>query len=122
MKKSLVLVAHGSRREASNEEVRQVAVRMAERAGGGYQEVTAAFLELASPSIPEGIVAAVDRGASEVIVLPYFLSAGRHVVTDIPEEVAKARAQRPEARIRTTPYLGAAEGLLEVLTGLAEND
>lgn len=117
--KSLVLVAHGSRREASNEEIRQVAARLAERSHGSFADVTAAFLELAEPSIPDGIVASVDRGAAEVIVLPYFLSAGRHVVTDIPDEVEKARSARPDATIRIAPYLGSADPLLDVLAGLA---
>lgn len=117
--KSLVLVAHGSRREASNEEVRQLAARLGDRSAGAFAHVSAAFLELAEPSIPDGIVASIDRGADEVVVLPYFLSAGRHVVTDIPEEVEKARATRPGATIRVAPYLGSAEPLLDVLAGLA---
>jgi sirohydrochlorin ferrochelatase len=117
--KSLVLVAHGSRREASNDEVRQVAAQLANRSAGSFGQVSAAFLELAEPSIPDGIVASIDQGADEVVVLPYFLSAGRHVVTDIPEEVEKARAARPGANIRVAPYLGSAEPLLDVLAGLA---
>ena len=119
MKKSLILVAHGSRREASNEEIRTIAARIAERGDADFMDVSAAFLELAPPSIPDGIVAALDRGASEVVVLPYFLSAGRHVVTDIPEEVEKARAVRPGAHIRIAPSLGSAEGLLAVLSEVA---
>lgn len=118
--KSLVLVAHGSRREASNEEVRELARRLASRAQpAGFSEVSAAFLELAEPSIPDGIVRAVDKGAEQVVVLPYFLSAGRHVVTDIPEEVEKAQSLRPDADIRTVSYLGSAEAVLDVLMELA---
>jgi len=31
----------------------------------------------------------VQQGASEVVIFPYFLAAGRHVEEDIPEEAAK---------------------------------
>lgn len=117
--KSLLLVAHGSRREASNEEVRELARRLASRAQPAFSDVSAAFLELAEPSIPDGIVRAVDNGADQVVVLPYFLSAGRHVVTDIPEEVQKAQSARPDADIRTVSYLGSAEAVLDVLLELA---
>ncbi|MEN8176684.1 MAG: CbiX/SirB N-terminal domain-containing protein, partial [Pseudomonadota bacterium] len=65
--KSLLLVAHGSRREASNQEVRDLASSLANQAGDTYQDVSAAFLELAEPSIPDGILAALERGASEIV-------------------------------------------------------
>ncbi len=119
--KSLILAAHGSRREASNDEVRALALRLGDKAVPPFGEVAAAFLELTKPSIDEAIVAAVDRGAEAVVVLPYLLAAGRHVVTDIPEQVDKARAARPYADIQVRPYLGSADALVEVLLGIAES-
>lgn len=105
--KALFIVAHGSRREASNNEVRaltQEVARLCEK--GEYQQVSCGFLELAEPLIPDGISELIESGADEVVVLPYFLSAGRHVAEDIPEEVAKARAKHPDAQITIAPYLG----------------
>ena len=119
MKTSLLLVAHGSRRETSNDEVREVAFRMAANARDSVHEVSAAFLELAEPSIPAGILGCLDRGAEQVVVVPYFLSAGRHVVTDIPGEVDKALAARPGADVRIAPYLGSAGELTDILLDLA---
>ena len=119
MKTSLLLVAHGSRRESSNDEVREVAAGMAARAGDAFHQITAAFLELAEPSIPDGILGCLDRGAERVVVVPYFLSAGRHVVTDIPQEVAKARAARPDADILISPYLGSSPEIKGLLLNLA---
>ena len=112
--KALLLVAHGSRRDASNDEVRDL-TRQLRKAGGRFQHVACAFLELAEPSIPDGLRAAIAAGAGEVVVLPYFLSAGRHVVTDIPAEVAVVQAEHPEVPIRVAPYLGAAEGIAQIL-------
>jgi sirohydrochlorin ferrochelatase len=117
--RSLILVAHGSRREASNAEVREVASRLANAAGERYGHVGCAFLEIAAPSIPEGIEEAVRAGATDVVVLPYFLSAGRHVAEDIPADVEGKQAEHPHVRIRIAPYLGLAEGLAEILLGLA---
>ena len=79
-----------------------------------------AFLEIAGPSIPEGIEAAVQAGATEVVVLPYFLSAGRHVAEDIPREVETKQREHPGVRIQVTPYLGLADGVAEMLLDLAE--
>ncbi|WP_456444355.1 sirohydrochlorin chelatase [Thiolapillus sp.] len=117
---ALLVVAHGSRREASNEEVRKLCRRIEqETAGEEFFLVRAGFLELAEPSIPEGIGQCVGAGADRVVVLPYFLSAGRHVSEDIPAEVEKARQRYPHASIVLAPYLGSAPGVSGLLVELA---
>ena len=118
--KAIDLVAHGSRRAASNDEIRQLAGRLAPTSGAAADFVTCGFLELAEPSIPDSIQACIDAGAIEVVVLPYFLSAGRHVVEDIPAEVAKKQAEYPELKITIAPYLGSAPALTDILLGVAD--
>jgi sirohydrochlorin ferrochelatase len=120
MIKALLVVAHGSRREASNDEVRALSGLIAQKAGNDYDMVRTAFLELAEPLIPDGIQQCIDEGADEVVVMPYFLSAGRHVATDIPEEVAPKQAQYPDKTIRIAPYLGAADGIAELMLEMSE--
>lgn len=119
-KKALLVVAHGSRREASNEEVRRLSEQIALQAGERYQVVKTAFLELAEPCIPDGIEQCIKAGAGEVVVMPYFLSAGRHVAKDIPEEVAPKQQQYPEITIRIAPYLGAADGIAALMLQMSE--
>ena len=109
--KTMLVVAHGSRRAESNDEVRTLASVLDRQAGALFGSVSCAFLELAEPSIPDGIRAAIEAGAREVVVMPYFLSAGRHVVMDIPGEVDIVRAEYPNITITLAPYLGAAPEL-----------
>jgi len=113
--KSLLLVAHGSRREASNQEVRALASRIRKQAADRFGCIECAFLELAEPSIPEGIDTCVQAGAREVLVLPYFLSAGRHVAEDIPQLVLQKQQQYPSVTITLLPHLGAADGIATLL-------
>ncbi len=117
---ALLLIAHGSRREASNDEIRDLTMALKQHADGKFSIVKCAFLELVEPSIPDGVSACVEEGAESVTVLPYFLSAGRHVVIDIPEELRKAQALHPEISIKTSPYLGSAQGISEILMGLSK--
>jgi sirohydrochlorin ferrochelatase len=90
--KGLLLVPHGSRRAASNEKVHALA-RQLRAAEHGFERVDCAFREAAEPSIPGGLRRAIAAGAVEVVVLPYFLSPGRHVAADIPAEIVRVREQ-----------------------------
>lgn len=117
--KALVLIAHGSRREASNEEVRELATELA-RQNSDFDEVYSGFLELAEPSIPDSIRQAAASGATEIVILPYFLSAGRHVVKDIPAEIDSVRDELSGVMINVAPYLGSAKEIPQVLIAQAD--
>lgn len=120
--KSLLIVAHGSRREKSNDEVRMLAERVSNIAGTGFDDVSASFLELAKPSIPDGLETCILRGAKEVVVFPYFLAAGRHVVEDIPAEIAPIVAKYPGVNIHIAPHLGQSSALPEIIINTAQQD
>ncbi|MGV6858894.1 MAG: sirohydrochlorin chelatase [bacterium] len=118
--KALLLIAHGSRRQASNEEVQELATKITSLAGEDFPIVAAAFLELAEPDIPDGVDQCVAAGATEVIAVPYFLAAGRHVVADIPEELEKAKLLHPDLRLSMSDYLGTDSKLPEILLSMAK--
>ncbi len=120
--KHLLIVAHGSRREASNDEVRRLAERIAGLPEASrFSSVRAAFLELAAPSIPDGIQQCVDAGATQIAVFPYFLSAGRHVVSDIPTEVAVKQQEYPDIDIHITPWLGSADTVADLILQIVKH-
>ncbi len=117
-KKGILLVAHGSRRKESNEEVRQLADTLRAQAGERFHFIGCAFLELGEPSIPDGIEASIRAGVKEIVILPYFLSAGKHVVTDVPELVEGKRREHPDVKIEIAPYVGASPGMQALLLSL----
>jgi len=117
--KALLLIAHGSRREASNQEVRDLAKCLSEVAGPDFLIVVPAFLELAEPDIPTGVDLCVAAGATQVIAVPYFLAAGRHVVTDIPGELAETQRRHPSLDLRRSDYLGLHDSLPGIFLALA---
>jgi len=118
--KSLLLVAHGSRRGESNEEIARLAEKLASRASDRFACVSHAFLELAEPSIPDGIEKCIQQGATSVQVLPYFLARGTHVADDIPEQVSIKQNEYPDLKIEVSRYLGTSDALVDVLLELAE--
>jgi sirohydrochlorin ferrochelatase len=116
--KALVIVAHGSRRSSSNDEVRELSQKVSEVVAEAYQQVNTGFLELAEPLIPDAIIQCIEHGATSVDVLPYFLSAGRHVIEDVPAEVEKAKSLYPDVDISIKPYVG---GLPAMVTMISES-
>lgn len=117
--KSLLLVAHGSRREQSNAEIAALTESLASRLHNQFSSIQHAFLELAEPAIPEVIDQMVTDGAREIVILPYFLSAGRHVFEDIPNVVEAKQQQHTGVKILVAPYLGEAVDIIEVLARLS---
>jgi len=112
---ALLLVAHGSRRKQSNDEVDRLAEKLRDNCSGQYKIIHSAFLELAETLIPDGIKKCIDDGATSVIVLPYFLNSGRHVIEDIPAIVNETRGHYSEVDIRIAPHLGASDLMMELL-------
>jgi len=112
---ALLLVAHGSRRKQSNDEVDRLAEKLRDNCSGQYKIIHSAFLELAETLIPDGIKKCIDDGATSVIVLPYFLNSGRHVIEDIPAIVNETRGHYPDVDIRIAPHLGASDLMMELL-------
>ena len=104
--KALVLIAHGSRRDASNDEVVRLSDTIAQYMKNEFAIVQAGFLELVQPSITQVIDNCVQLGATEVCVVPFFLSRGRHVYQDVPAEVDKSRDSHRDVKITITPHIG----------------
>jgi sirohydrochlorin ferrochelatase len=79
---AVLLIAHGSRNEEANADLRQVAEQLRSR---GRRIVVASYLELTQPDIETGGRLCVAQGAERVVLLPYFLSAGVHVRRDLTQ-------------------------------------
>lgn len=117
-KRMLLIVAHGSRRQASNDEVRELGERVRRLNTPGIDDVHVAFLELAEPGIPEVLAHCVAAGANEIVVFPYFLAAGTHVAADIPEHIDAFCARQPQVKVTLTPHLGASATLPQAILGM----
>lgn len=103
MTTAVLLIAHGSRRPDANRDLVELAGQVRDR---GYAIVEVAYLELAEPTIPAGGQACVARGATRVLMLPYFLSAGVHVVQDLEAFRAELSALYPAVEFIRCGHLG----------------
>jgi sirohydrochlorin ferrochelatase len=109
----LLLVDHGSRRAAANEQLDAVAERIRARRPELIVEV--AHMELAPPDLAEGIERCVARGAARIVVHPYFLGPGSHSQDDIPRMAGEAGAHHPGLEVVVSSPLGVHEGLVNAV-------
>ncbi|NUB91232.1 NAD(P)H-dependent oxidoreductase subunit E [Haloterrigena sp. SYSU A121-1] len=107
---ALLLVGHGSRREKSNEQVRDLAAGLESRLG---IPVDAAFLELAEPAIDEAL-AQLAPVTSRVTVVHCSLFAASHVKNDVPLAIEQARAEH-DLEITNGAHLGIHPAILDLL-------
>lgn len=113
LKTGLLLVDHGSRRAESNAQLDDMARRV--QALRPAALVAAAHMEISEPTIAHGIATLVASGATEIVVLLYFLSDGRHSRDDVPALVQAAIAPFPGITARVGQALGPHDALAALL-------
>lgn len=113
MKTAILLMAHGSRVASANDAAREVAEMVQQQTG--YEIVEVSFREMHEPSIQQGIDTCVARGAQRILLIPYFLFMGAHVLHDLPEEIAAAKERHPGLEMAMAPHLGVHRKLAEIV-------
>jgi sirohydrochlorin cobaltochelatase len=110
---ALILFAHGARAAswaAPFERLRDlVAARQPD------VDVSLAFLELMTPSLPDEVNALVALGARDITIVPVFLGQGGHLLRDLPLLLDQLRASHPQVAFRTVPAVGEDPGVLAAM-------
>lgn len=101
---ALLLIAHGSRRAEANADLEHLARQL--RPDPMFVHVQPSYLELCEPTIHAGGVHCVTAGANLVVLVPYFLSAGVHVVQDLTEARDHLAKAYPHVEFRLAEPLG----------------
>ncbi len=109
---AVLLIAHGSRHAPANDDLHRMVATIAEQ--GEYRIVEPAFLELAEPNIAVSGDRCVSRGATRVLMVPYFLSSGVHLLRDLTAARDELKQRHQAVEFRLGPPLGP-DPLLEKL-------
>ena len=112
-KTALLIIDHGSRRKAANHLLFDLVKLM--RLNRPDLLVYGAHMELAKPTITDGIDWCIKHGATSIIAHPYMLSPGRHATEDIPRMVKSALSNYPTIDYTVTPPLGIDDEILSLI-------
>jgi len=115
MTNGIIIVDHGSRRDESNQLLEQIAALFAQRFEQTYGIVEPAHMEIAEPSIATAYAKCVQRGATRIVVCPFFLGPGKHWTSDIPRLASEAAQLHPDSQYHVTMPLGIDDLILDLL-------
>jgi sirohydrochlorin ferrochelatase len=113
MMQAVLYVGHGSRVDEACEQAVSFIEKCMNTISAPIQEI--GFLELASPTIDDGIRRCVERGATRIAVLPLLLLTAGHAKKDIPLELEKIKEQYPDITIDYGRPLGVHEEIVDIL-------
>jgi len=111
-KSRILLVGHGSRNEAGNQEIREFSQQWQQK--NAQWDIDLCFIELATPLIAEGLEKAAEK-ADCVTVVPLILNAAGHVKEEIPEFIEAATKKYPNTKFQYAKHLGVNDEILSIM-------
>ena len=108
----ILIVAHGSRKKTTEATFDQI-VSLAKAKVDVLVET--AYMEFSEQTIEKGLNRLLEKGVTQIRVIPYFLFSGMHLEKDIPEEIEKFLKNRSGLTIELGRPLGADPRLAQIL-------
>jgi sirohydrochlorin cobaltochelatase len=116
-KPALVLFSHGSTLCGAAQALRAHAQRL--QATAEWSRVEVAFLNYSEPRFAEVITRLAKEGVRQIVIVPYFLVAGKFVREDLHRELDAVRAAYPELAFSLAEPVGYHPALADALLALA---
>lgn len=112
IQRPLLMVGHGTRDAEGRQALLDFAA--AYQALDLSRPVLPCFLELTSPSIQDGIDLCIEKGFTELSVLPILLFAARHNKFDVTNELDRARLRHPQLKFHYGRHFGITPKIIEL--------
>lgn len=111
--KAILYIGHGTRLKKGAEEARDFLMKVMRGIDVPIQEI--GFLELTEPLIEESFRTCVEKGATEITVVPLFLLAAGHIKHDIPLALSALQREYPHVQVQVRDPFGVHDGILDAL-------
>ncbi len=111
--KAILILAHGSREKKTLETLEKVTEMTKQQLPGVIIET--AYMEFCDVNLEAGLDRLVEKGADEIVVVPYFLFEGIHIREDVPGEIKEYLAAHPKVKVTMGNTLGADPRLADTL-------
>jgi sirohydrochlorin ferrochelatase len=102
--RAVIILGHGSRVPEAGKNMNTLGRLLKEKYA--LEMVEACQMSRLGPHFPETLAKCVANGATEVVVIPYFLNKGLHIRLDIPEMMQAEAEKYPAVKIIFGRQLG----------------
>ena len=102
--KAILVLAHGSREKQTLDRLESITEMTKAQLPNAMIEV--AYMEFCNINLEKGLNMLVDRGAKEIVVVPYILFEGIHIREDVPAEIKKFLKNHPDITVTMGKTLG----------------
>lgn len=100
IKKSLILIGHGSKLPYSKEFLISISDKLKKR-NIFEGDIYIGLMEFNTPTIRDALKQAIDSGSKKIIVIPVFLALGTHTTKDIPKLLGLSYDQLKNENIKS---------------------
>ncbi|MBF0526248.1 MAG: CbiX/SirB N-terminal domain-containing protein [Deltaproteobacteria bacterium] len=112
-KSAIILLGHGSRVPEAGKHMEQVAIGL--RTKYVHELVEICYMSRLGPHFPDALKKCVALGATDVLVIPYFLHEGLHMKLDIPEMMQDEAEKYPTVKLVLGRHLGFDDSLVDLV-------
>ena len=110
---AIILIGHGSRVPASGNDMEKVAERL--RGDNCYYMIEICYMSRMKPVFSEALKKVAESEAEKVVVIPYFLHSGLHLVLDIPKMIQENAKLFPGVNIIYGKHLGYDDAMVALI-------
>ena len=110
----ILILGHGSRRQEANEEWEQI-WKLFQKAHPDLF-VQRGYIEFVNPTLAGGVELLLEEHPlKNIVIVPLFLTTGRHLYQHIPEMIAKIEAKHPNINFVLSDHIGPDRLLLDII-------
>ena len=111
--KAIILFGHGARDSRWREPFDRLATLWRDQHSATPVEL--AFLEMMQPSLEEAATSLVEKGATQIIVVPVFFGQGGHLRNDFPVLLQDCQKKYPNVSLSATLAVGEDLAVLQAI-------
>lgn len=111
--KGILILAHGSKRVQTQKILDSLTKKVISKSK--INLVESAYLQFSEKDLKKGIECLLEKGATNIKVMPMFLFDGIHVTQDIPNELEEIKGQYPNVEINLTDHIGDDDRIADII-------
>jgi sirohydrochlorin cobaltochelatase len=116
---AVILFSHGSILCGSGVALLEHAARL--RDSCGIEIVEVGYLNYSDPPFAAAVKTCIERGATRIFVLPYFLVPGKFVTSDLPRAIDEVKSRHKCVEFVVAEAIGYDEALADAIMDSAAN-